>query len=105
MADEPDPFEHTRMTLGQHLNELRKRVFRCAIAMLVAVIITWTFYPQLTAVVCQPAYYGLHRVDGEQRAKYLAIYAMQHLFDPHAKRTQYFVSEDPTDTTLRPEFT
>ena len=28
-----DPFAHTRMTLGEHLEELRKRVFRGVLAL------------------------------------------------------------------------
>lgn len=105
MAVEPDPFEHTRMTLGQHLNELRKRLFRAALALFAAGLVSWYFYPQLTDIVLAPMHRALVMVDTDQVEKYTKLLAEERLADPSVPRTKYFASDDPTQLTLRDELT
>ncbi len=104
-ADQPDPFESTRMTLGEHLTELRRRLVRGALAVVVALFATWAYYPELTRVMQWPMEQALEEVDEEQRAKYEAKLAEERAADPSVPRTKYFRSEDPRDGELHAELT
>jgi sec-independent protein translocase protein TatC len=104
-ADEPDPFESTRMTLGEHLTELRRRLVRGALAVVVALFATWAYYPELTRVMQWPMEKALGEVDKEQRAKYEAKLVEERVADPSVPRTKYFRSEDPRDSELHAELT
>ncbi len=105
MTGEPDPFQHTRMSLGDHLRELRRRVFRGAIALLAAFLIAFYFYQPIFHVVARPMNTVLTEVDLEQREKFEKILAEERLVDPTVPRTKYFRSEDPTETALNSDFT
>lgn len=54
MVDEPDPFESTRMTLGEHLEELRARLFRCAIVFVAVLVGAFFFRDEIAEVVIGP---------------------------------------------------
>lgn len=49
-----DPFESTRMTLGEHLDELRSRLFKGVLAVVVAFALCWSFYERVKDVVLGP---------------------------------------------------
>lgn len=98
--DEDDPFADTRMTLGEHLVELRRRLIRGAIAIVVALCVTWSYYPELTKVLRRPMDDALAKVDAEQREKYEALLAEEQKADPSVRRTKYFLTDDPSDTRL-----
>ncbi len=51
-VDEGD--EHERMTLVEHLAELRSRLFKCVIAVVVGGILAWAFYNQILDFLVQP---------------------------------------------------
>jgi sec-independent protein translocase protein TatC len=53
-AEEPDPFAHTRMTLGEHLDELRRRLFRGVLAVALAFVVALCFRQEITEVVLRP---------------------------------------------------
>lgn len=56
-AEQPggeDPFAHTRMTLGEHLDELRKRLFRGVVALALAFAAALYFSRALTALLLEP---------------------------------------------------
>jgi sec-independent protein translocase protein TatC len=53
-AEPDDPFAHTRMTLGEHLDELRKRLFRGVVAVMVAFALALTFNVEITEVLLRP---------------------------------------------------
>jgi len=105
MAQKDDPFESTRMTLGEHLAELRRRLMRSALAVVVGVLIGWAYYPELTKALQWPMDRALAEVDLAQREKYELQLAEERKLDPEVPRTKYFRSEDPTDTELLPELT
>ena len=46
--------EHTRMTLVEHLAELRTRLFRCIIAVAIGGVLCWAFYNQILEFLLQP---------------------------------------------------
>jgi sec-independent protein translocase protein TatC len=54
MAEQPDPFEHTRMTLGEHLEELRSRLFKSAVVFVVVLAAAWYFRVEIAEVVIGP---------------------------------------------------
>ncbi len=105
MAEDDDPFAHTRMTLGEHLAELRRRLIRGAVAVVVAMMATWAYYPELTRVLVWPMERALETIDEEQQAKYEARLAEERASDPSVPRTKYFRSDDPADRTLHAELT
>ncbi len=49
-----DEGEHTRMTLVEHLAELRTRLFRCIIAVALGGVLCWAFYNQILEFLLQP---------------------------------------------------
>lgn len=49
-----DPFANTRMTLGEHLDELRKRLFRGMLAVAVAFVVSLYFNREITVVILAP---------------------------------------------------
>ncbi len=50
-----DPIESTRMTLGEHLDELRVRLIRGTAAVLVIFVVSWFFKGQVAEIVLAPA--------------------------------------------------
>jgi Tat protein translocase TatC len=49
-----DPFAGTRMTLGEHLDELRKRLFWGVLAVAVAFAVSLYFYREITETIVRP---------------------------------------------------
>jgi sec-independent protein translocase protein TatC len=105
MAEEPDPFQHTRMTLGEHLRELRTRLFRGVLALFAAFLVAFYFYEPIFDIAARPMNMVLQEVDLEQRAKYEAILAEERKTDPTVPRTKYFQTEDPANNALQDKFT
>ena len=98
---EPDPFESSRMTLGEHLTELRKRLVRGMIALVIAFCLGWAVYPQASHAVQSPMRRALAWLNRDQVDKY-----EQKLVDnPGEARSLYFLSDDPGDQRLKPELT
>lgn len=94
---QPDDLEHTRMTLGGHLQELRKRVTRSLLALLVAFVLAWVFKEEVLVRVMWPWQVAVRRINADlvQRSEE-ALQA-----DPAKKRDEYFLSLDPADQRLR----
>lgn len=92
-----DDLEHTRMTLGGHLQELRKRVTRSLLALLVAFVLAWVFKEEVLVRVMWPWQVAVRRINADlvQRSEE-ALQA-----DPAKKRDEYFLSLDPADQRLR----
>lgn len=77
-----DPFAHTRMTLGEHLDELRKRLFRGILALAVAFGVALYFNREVTVLVLHPhrqvvAWLNKHYVE-----RYQALVAEQPALGP-----------------------
>jgi sec-independent protein translocase protein TatC len=51
---EPTPERDVKMTIWEHLEELRKRIIRAAIGMFVTTIVGWTFRVQILAWLLHP---------------------------------------------------
>jgi sec-independent protein translocase protein TatC len=58
-----------RMTLIQHLRELRNRMFIACVAVVIGFIVGWIFYDQLFALLVHPEHLAIARLPKEQRDK------------------------------------
>ena len=96
-----DPFEGTRMSLGEHLDELRARLIRGLAALAVAFFVCWFFRDATTDLVMRPMNQALEWIDRDQVAHYEGLLAA----DPTLARTEFFLSADPADERLRPDLT
>ena len=96
-----DPFEKTRMSLGEHLDELRTRLIRGLGALLVAFAVCWFLRDATTDIVLRPMRQSLEWLDASQVAKYEALLAAE----PERARSEYFTSDDPANRQLRAELT
>jgi sec-independent protein translocase protein TatC len=94
-----DPFERTRMTLGEHLDELRTRLFRGLIALALAFAACWFLREQTTDIVMRPMGQSLAWLQEAQVAKYERLLAA----DPTRARSEFFTSDDPANRELRAE--
>jgi sec-independent protein translocase protein TatC len=100
MADERKPagVEQTRMSLGEHLEELRKRLFRSVIVLSIAFGAAWFYKEEIADCVLWPYRTAARQIN----ATFLAN-AEAELARPKTvkKRSDYFLSEDPNDKRLR----
>ncbi len=98
---EEDPFEGTRMSLGDHLDELRTRLIRGLAALAVAFLVCWALRDTTTDIVQRPAIQSLEWINQDQVEKYEALLAA----DPSIERTRFFINADPDSQVLLPELT
>lgn len=96
-----DPFERTRMTLGEHLDELRTRLIRGLLGLVIAFAVCWVLQEQTTDIVMRPMLQSLQWLEAKQVAKYDALLAAE----PTRARSEYFTSDDPDNRELRAELT
>ena len=61
--EDDDPFAHTRMTLGEHLGELRKRLVRGLVAVLVLFVIALVFQDPITKLVLAPHFRSVAKLN------------------------------------------
>src|SRR3954453_11517182 len=54
MSAEPLPVDEGRMTLMEHLIELRRRVIFCAIAIVSGAVVGWFLYPWISDFLLRP---------------------------------------------------
>jgi len=64
-----DPFAHTRMTLGEHLDELRRRLIRGLVAIAVLFVVALVFSEPITKAVLQPHRDTVAKLNVELRAE------------------------------------
>lgn len=92
-----DDLEHTRMTLGGHLEELRKRITRSLVALILALVVAWSFKEQILEHVMWPWRTAVHQINGD-----LAERSEEELREhPELPRDTYFLTSDPADKRLR----
>lgn len=99
MKAPPEDIESTRMSLGDHLEELRKRVFRSVLVLAIAFGFAWFFKEELAQYVLWPWREAAADINAELRAR-----ADEHLAaHPEVARTELYLSSDPADLRLRNE--
>jgi len=100
MADQAQPqgVEETRMSLGEHLEELRKRLFRSVLVLTVAFGAAWWFKEEIADWVLWP-----YRTAAREINATFVESAELELARPgtEKKRLDYFLSDDPQDKRLR----
>ena len=98
MTEEVDPIEQTRMSLAEHLDELRTRVMRSVIAIAIAFAIGWGFHRTLAGWVFQP----YDRAAGMLNAELEERFDERVKADP-SRWEEYFTSPDEAVREVRPE--
>lgn len=91
-----DPFESTRMSLGEHLEELRGRLVRSAGVFVVAFVVAWVFRVEIADFVRGPFESVVERLNGRLEAEYAAV------VEAHPERwKEYFTTDDPATRELK----
>jgi len=93
---EEDPFGHTRMTLGEHLEELRRRLARGLLAVGIAFVVAWFFRADIIRIVKLP----YDRATDMMEAHFVEEAEGLLAADPARERTEFFLSSDPDDKRL-----
>lgn len=96
MSAPSDPFAGTRMSLGEHLDELRSRLFKGLVAVAVAFVLAWTWREQVTTLVLRPYREAMDLLEARLQEQADAVLAA----DPSRPRTDFYVTEDPSDRRL-----
>ena len=91
-----DPLADTRMSLGEHLDELRTRLIKGAAAVLVAFVAAWTLRDAVQDLVTWPFHRAMDLLHADLVSQALAILERE----PGRPRTDFFVSADPADERL-----
>ena len=90
MAREEDSIDETRMTLGEHLDELRKRLVRGGLAVGLVFIVAWTFYDELAQVLWEPHYKSVEMLNQDRVEEIEEDLAADPTLDPG----EFFVDPD-----------
>jgi len=86
-----------RMTLGEHLSELRRRLFYSVIALAVCFGVGWTYKEHLTEYVIWPWRSAVSQINADLLVQAEATLAAH----PELARTDLFLTDDPADKRLR----
>ncbi len=95
-TEQEDPLEETRMTLGGHLDELRRRFMWAGGALLVVFMCCWGFRDQITEIILRPG----ERAVGWYDAERVVVYEAKLAEDQSLERIDYFASKDPAEKRL-----
>jgi Tat protein translocase TatC len=90
--------EDGRRTLGQHLEELRVRLFRSVLALLFCFLGAWYFQVEIANWMLWPYRQSAVQVNQELIERYNAELARP---ENTKLRSDYFLSDDPADNRLR----
>jgi len=97
MADPEDPLQSSRMSLGEHLDELRRRLTLGLGALLVAFFAAWAFHERIDRWMLWPLETAVEHINAARVEEYEDLLAE----DPSLPRSTYFLSDDPSDRRLR----
>ena len=87
------------MTLGDHLDELRGRLFRGVLVTLVCFVVAYVYRIEVTQIVMQPFEKGVAMLN-----EHWTLYFDEKVTgDASIARTEYFLSDDPADMRLIPK--
>ena len=81
-----ETMESSRMSLGEHLDELRKRLLRASVGLVVAFIVCWTFHEAIAEIVLRP----LENTVGWLNEDLTELYEGRLAEDPALAREEYF---------------
>jgi Tat protein translocase TatC len=86
MASREAEQDKTRMTLGEHLDELRRRLFRGALAVVIAFFVAWGFRDPISAVALRPHFQNVEMLNEFWTAEAERTLAE----DPTRQRSEFF---------------
>ena len=86
--EESEAFAETRMTLGEHLDELRGRLIKGTLAVIVAFLIAWAFQDRVTVIMTMP----YNRAMGWLEESFVAQAEEILAADPTRPRSDFFVA-------------
>lgn len=92
-GDEQDPFAGTRMTLGEHIEELRTRLLRSGIALALVFVGSYLFVNPIARFVMAPHGWAVDWLN----ADLVELYEARLAADPSLERGEFF---DPPDSQL-----
>lgn len=95
--DDDDGLSSGRMSLAEHLEELRRRLFLSVAALAICFGVAWWFKESLTAAVMWPWRTAVARINADKLEKANAELAA----NPSLARTSYFTSDDPASMELK----
>ena len=95
-----ETIDPTRMTLGEHLEELRARLFKGLAAVGIAFAVAFSFDEAIAQFVMAPLVTTIERLNSDEADQWEAHLA-EH---PEEARTKYFQSAEPSDRTLREDY-
>ena len=96
MSAPDDPFAETRMSLGEHLDELRSRLFKGLLALLVAFVVAWIFRERVVEFALRPYHHAMAMLEEQLVGEAEGLLAA----DSARARTEFFVTGDPADRRL-----
>ena len=97
MSAPPESLNDTRMSLGEHLEELRGRLFKGLLAVTIAFVVAWVFREAVIAYVMDPYYDSMRMLEEQLVDEAEELLAA----DPERKRTEFFLTGDTDDQRLR----
>jgi sec-independent protein translocase protein TatC len=90
--------QDARMTLGQHLEELRVRLFRSMLALILCFGVAWYFQAEIAHWMLWPYRKAAVQVNQELVERYNLELARP---ENSKRRSDYFLSDEPSDNRLR----
>lgn len=94
-----DDFDHTRMTLGEHLAELRSRLFKGVLGVAVAFALAWSQYETIAEVIMRPFDQAVEMINEHFTELFAGRVAAG-----EADALTYFTTDDPETWELRGEY-
>jgi len=96
----PDPIDQTEgMTLGEHLDELRSRLFKGVVVIVVLFFVAWFYRDPIDQVLEGP----YKRFVSMYRTHWVEEVEQRIADDPELVRTDFFLFDDPDDDRLLPQ--
>lgn len=88
------------MSLGDHLDELRSRLFKGVVVILICMIAAWTYRDAVYKVFLEPYEVGISHL----REDWMKVIDQRLADNPELPRTEYYLTNDPTDLRLRSKY-
>jgi sec-independent protein translocase protein TatC len=97
VTPEDDPVEQTRMSLSEHLEELRKRLFRGVLAVAICFVGCWVYREDISTIALGPLGQTVEWLDRDM----VEIAEKRLDENPGMDRSELFLTSDPGDQRLR----
>jgi len=100
LMSENKPPKPEGMSLGDHLDELRTRLFKGVVVICLCMVVAWTFRDQVYQVFLQPFETGVAML----RADWVGVIDQRLVDNPELPRTDFYFTADPADERLLPKY-